>query len=149
MKTIVKKIRTPFKGITSQLDKAMESLKATQTELILDMMNVELIERTKVISTEVLRLNNTEEQLLKQISKVDWIKLGDGINNYFYASLKSKQKQRNILNMVKEDGSILTKHGEFETDILMFYGKLVGSSASNLKGINNVAMRQRRQISAE
>lgn len=149
MKATIKEISTPFKGVTSQLEKERERLEASQTGLVLDKINVDLIERTKAISTEVSRLSNIEEQLLKQRARVDWLKLGDATNIYFYASLKSKKKHSNILTMVKEYGSILTNHEEFITEILNFNGKLVGTSATNLKGINIVAMRQGRQVSAE
>lgn len=52
-------------------------------------MNVQLIDKVKECTKEVLRLSNTEG--LKQKSKVDWLRLGDGNNAYFFASLKYKR----------------------------------------------------------
>lgn len=73
--------------------------------------------------------------MLKQRSKVDWLKLGDSNNKYFYASLKSKQNQSNISSMTMEYANILTKPEEFESEIMRFYSNLVGSTATNLQGI--------------
>ncbi|CAI8601813.1 unnamed protein product [Vicia faba] len=65
-------------------------------------MNEEIIVQSKIISEEVLRLNNIEESMLKQISKVNWLILRDGNNIYFYAILKSKSRLRNIQNLLTQ-----------------------------------------------
>src|SRR4051812_19359124 len=99
-------------------------------------MNLDIFEETKALYTEVINLSNIEEHMLKQKTKVEWLKLGDGNNKYFYATLKSKAKQRNITSMAKEDGSIISHNQkEFKEEILNYYSQTVGTSNSNLKGI--------------
>lgn len=54
-------------------------------------------------------MRNIEEQILKQKYKVDWLRLEDGKNAYFYASLKSKRSQTQIVNLKDEEGKLLLK----------------------------------------
>ncbi|KAI5439148.1 hypothetical protein KIW84_024791 [Lathyrus oleraceus] len=91
-------------SITRQLEKAREDLYVAQTNLLQDRMNIQLIDRVKDCTNEVLSLNNVEEQMLKKKSKVEWLRLGDGNNAHFYASLKSKRKQTQIANLKDEAG---------------------------------------------
>lgn len=120
-----------------------------QSEIVRHRMNVEIIDREKNLSIKVLRMSNIKKNILKQMAKVDWLKLGDGNNNCFHASLKSRHKHNNITTMEKEDGSIIIKQEEVCNEVLQFYGKLVGTDATDLKGINIVAMREGKQISTE
>ncbi|KAF1864513.1 hypothetical protein Lal_00021936 [Lupinus albus] len=58
-------------------------------ELNNDMMNGEIIEKVKKYSEELIKLNELEENIVKQKSKIEWLKLGDGNTSYLYASMKS------------------------------------------------------------
>lgn len=39
-------------------------------------------------------MNEFEEQILRQIAKIGWMRMGDGNNAYFHASLKSKHQKK-------------------------------------------------------
>ncbi|XP_058758558.1 uncharacterized protein LOC131631803 [Vicia villosa] len=108
---------------------------------------MDLIEQTKICFVEMLRLNNIEEHMLKQKAKVKWPKLGDGNNKYFYATLKNKTKPRNIVSLVKDNGSTTQNQIEFKDEISNYYNKIIVTSSLNRKGINIVDMRKWNQIS--
>ncbi|KAI5403341.1 hypothetical protein KIW84_050776 [Lathyrus oleraceus] len=56
------------------------------------MLNNHIIEGVKARTMDVIKLNVIEEQMLQLRAKIDWLRLGDGNNSFFHASLKSKQK---------------------------------------------------------
>lgn len=71
-----------------QLEKVRIEMKEAKKELLYDKMNTQTIERTKKCTEEVMEWNSVKEHVLMQKSKGDWIKLRDGSNAYFHASLK-------------------------------------------------------------
>lgn len=113
-----------------------------QTELVQDMMNPDLIERAKNLTSDIIKLNTIEDQLISQRAKINWIKLDDGNNAFFHASMKSKQQMNHIKSLKNKDGIILTTHHELEDEILHFYGELVGKSNHRMDNITMIAMRQ-------
>lgn len=149
LQKVIKEISQPFKGIKSQIDNTREKLKLVQEQLIHDKQNEECIMEVKSLTEEVIRLNNIEENVLQQRSKVEWLKLEGGNNRFFYASLQNKLKQNKILAMTKEDGDALTTQDDFEAEVLRNYGQIVGSKVDNLKRINIVTLRQGKQLSVE
>lgn len=52
-------------------------------------------------------------------------------------------------SLYKEDGTLLTTHGEIEDGILGLYGNLMGKANNNLDDIDIVAMREGSQLSNE
>ncbi|XP_050918711.1 uncharacterized protein LOC127136160 [Lathyrus oleraceus] len=112
-------------------------------------MNIQLIERVKVCSTKVLNLTNVEEQLLKLKSKVEWLRIGDGNNAYFHASLKSRRRQAQIANLKNKDGNILYLQEEIDQEIVNYYQNLVGTANMNLNSIDIIALRKGPQLSIE
>lgn len=43
--------------------------------------------------------------MLKQRSKLEWIKLGDGNNKYFHASIKAKNKTKSMRYILTDNGT--------------------------------------------
>lgn len=146
---VIKNISKSYGGITQQLEKAREDLYASQTNLLQDRMNIQLIDRVKDCNNEVLSLSNIEEKLLKKKSKVEWLRLGDGNNSHFHASLKSKRRQTQIANLKDEAGNILYQQKDIEQEIIKYYNKLIGTANRNLTRIDIVAMRGGPQLSFE
>ena len=87
-------------------------------------------------SEKLIHLNEMEEHLLKQRSKIAWIRLGDGNNSFFHASLKSKQKQSTISSLQREDGSRANCQDEISREVLNFYDQLLGKSNEKIAGID-------------
>jgi hypothetical protein len=84
--------------------------------------------------------------MLRQKAKIEWLKLGDGNNKYFHASIKAKQKQCELKTIYREDGTMVTTHEDIEQEVLHLYGNLTGKAETNLIGIDIVAMRDGPQI---
>lgn len=66
-----------------------------------------IINLVKQKTRQVRDLALMKENLLRQRAKVDWIKLGDSNNAYFFAVIKSKYSQTNI-NLLKDDDGGIT-----------------------------------------
>lgn len=142
----IRNICRQFKGIGDQLNSTRNQLNEVQSKLKHDRLNCQLIEETKKITEEVIRLNNLEEQLLFQRAKINWIKMGDGNNKYFHAVLKSKYQHTSMRGLLNNAGEYQTDQGEMETIVVDFYRDLVGKTAHQLKGINIVDMRKGAQL---
>lgn len=110
---------------------------------------MQVIENVRRCTMQVLNLSNLEKQLLKKKSKVEWLKLGDGNNAYFHASLKSKSRKTQILSLVTENGDTIFEQEKIEDEIVNFYRKLVGTRSSQLNSIDLVAMRQGKQLTSD
>lgn len=57
----VRKQSMVFKGISEKIDIAMEELKKAQRDLMHDIFNLQLIDRTKELTSKVINLNNIKE----------------------------------------------------------------------------------------
>lgn len=87
-----------------------------------------------------------EEQILQQKSKVEWLKLGDGNNSFFHATVKEKNKRIGIYQLEDSTGRLLTDLQEIENEVLSFYDGLICHTAPNLEGVNIVALRSGSQL---
>jgi hypothetical protein len=109
-------------------------------------MNPHCLLEVKKYTEDVIKWNDIEEQMLRQKAKIEWLKLGDGNNKYFHASIKAKQKQCELKTIYREDGTMVTTHEDIEQEVLHLYGNLMGKAETNLIGIDIVAMRDGPQI---
>jgi hypothetical protein len=128
-------------GINIALEKARERLKQAHTSLLTDRMNPLLLMHVKECTEEVIMWCDLEEQMLQQRAKIDWLRLSDGNNKYFHASIKAKQKQCELRALYREDGTLITTHDDVEQEVLNLYGSLMGKADSNLMSIDIMAMR--------
>ncbi|KAI5424694.1 hypothetical protein KIW84_030759 [Lathyrus oleraceus] len=123
----------------NQLQAARDDLNKGQQNLSQDRMNDEKIRKVKGCTEEVLKWRNIEEQVLRQRAKLDWLRWGDGNNVYFHATIKAKAKQAQMYTLKATDGRQLSNQDEKLRKKFLsfkFYGDLVGSAASRLKGVN-------------
>ncbi|CAK8579658.1 unnamed protein product [Lathyrus sativus] len=131
------------------LAKAREALKEAQQALNDDRMNKEKIDLVKDCTEDVIKWNEIDEAILKQRSKIDWLKLGDGNNSYFHASIRAKNKATSIETLQLENGSIATEQVDIQAEVLRFYGDLMGKQAESTQAIDIVAMREGYQIDTD
>lgn len=92
----------------------------------------DLYEQEKVLKQELKKWNCVEESILKQKSRVSWLKLGDANNSYFFASMKSRQAQNAIQKLVSRSGRIIQKQEDIEQKLMSFYKDLLGTSSNHL-----------------
>jgi hypothetical protein len=149
LQPLLRQLSRPILGIHITLEKARNDLQNAHNMLLADRMNPLHIMQVKRCTEEVIRWNDMEEQMLRQKSKIDWLKLGDGNNRYFHASLKAKQKQCELKAIYKEDDTMVTTHEEIEQEVLGLYGNLMGKADTNLEGIGIVSMRDGPQLTSD
>lgn len=140
LQLVIRGMCKTFNGINQYFGVARVDLALAQSNLLMDKINFQLIDKVKECTKEVLRLSNIEERVLKQKSKVDWLRLGDGNNAYFFSSLKSKRSQTQFISLKDEEGKTLYHQVEFEQEITRYYKNLIRTAQSNLTSIYIVAL---------
>lgn len=84
-------------------------LEKAQQKLAEDSFDQDYIQEVKHWNDDVIKENEIKEKILIQKSKIDWLKLGDGNNAYFYAHLKAINKQTNMHKLEDQHGNLLTE----------------------------------------
>ncbi|CAI8590828.1 unnamed protein product [Vicia faba] len=82
-------------------------------------------------------------------AKIRWLRLRNGNNAYFHASLKSKYNQTSIKKLYKNDGNFVTTQKEIEEEIMRFYGDLMGIKEPNLDSVDINIMRKGSQVNID
>lgn len=75
---------------SQSIQDSRNSLHLAQDQLSKEPFNPVLIHNVKDLTDEMILKIETEEKILMQKAKIDWIQLGDGNNKYFYANPKEK-----------------------------------------------------------
>lgn len=149
LQATIRNMSRPFVGIKEQIDKARGELEAVQKNIVHDKMNAYLTKEEKNKSERMLELLAIEEHVMRQRAKVKWIRLGDGNNAYFHASLKSKHSNMRIHRLCKADGAEITGQDETTEEVLHFYGNLMGSTQKNLQVVDIMVLRKGKQLSKD
>jgi hypothetical protein len=149
LQPILREISKPLSNVRLQISKARDALLKAQTDLGLDRMNCDKIDMMKHCNDDLLRWQEIEEKFLQQRAKLEWLKLGDGNNRYFHASIKTKTILKNINVLHKEDGNRVTNQEDIEEEVLNFYKKLMGTTDKDLNGIDITVMREGPQLCNE
>jgi hypothetical protein len=143
----MKKLYKQVQGCKKKVEEARGELLKAQKDLIHDRMNPAIISKVKHWTDEVMKWNDLDEMNISQRAKIDWLRLGDGNNAYFYASVKGRNRIQSMNNITRQDGSVAHCQPEIEQEVLDFYGKLMGQKEDILEGINVAVMRDGPQIS--
>lgn len=112
-------------------------------------MNSTNIAKVKKYTDELIYFQELEENVLRQKAKIDWLKLGDGNNSFFYATVKSRANAKGMNMLRKIDGTVCATQEDIENLVLEFYGELMGKKSINLKHIDAAAIRRGGQFSME
>ncbi|XP_058756821.1 uncharacterized protein LOC131630043 [Vicia villosa] len=149
----LKRLRRPIKNLSRPLNDVKRTIVSIRKELNVlqqdmgnDPMNRDLLQRVKDKTAEILHWNETEEKVLRKKAKVDWIKLGDGNNHYFHATLKAKHQQKRM-TICRNDGTEITTNDVIEMEVLKHFGNLMGNEDMTLNPINIRVMREGPQLS--
>ncbi|XP_058734312.1 uncharacterized protein LOC131606042 [Vicia villosa] len=149
LQNALKPLTRKVTDIQMQIQKARHHLTQAQEQLNQNLFDETLRGQVKICYDQVLHLNQVEEDMLIQKSKVTWLKLGDNNNSYFHAAVKEKNKQKGISTLHALDGRILTTQDQIEDEILDFYKQLVGTNTENLKSIDLNAIRRGKILSRD
>lgn len=88
-----------------------------------------------------MKWQEIKDNVLRQRSKIDWSRIGDGNNKYFHASIKMRQNFKKMSMLQKDDGTYVTTQHEIGNEVLEFYKKLTGKAENELTDIDTKAMR--------
>lgn len=108
LKPSLKIFSKPITDVKISIVKARANLQTTQLNMCNDRLNTDKIELVKKHTEGLLNLQELEEKVLKQKAKLDWLKLGDGNNKYFYASIKVIHKMKSMSTLLIDDGTFFT-----------------------------------------
>ncbi|XP_056697358.1 uncharacterized protein [Spinacia oleracea] len=136
VKAELKKLhREDFSGITekitiarSELDKVQQSLQTGRSPALLNQ---------EVVCIKQLRhWLRIDEIALRQKSRIQWLKLGDSNNHFFFSTVKERVRFNSIAILYDDNGTKLVDPDLIQTEILSFYKKLLGTSANTLPSIH-------------
>ncbi|XP_060170418.1 uncharacterized protein LOC132601337 [Lycium barbarum] len=136
-----KKLNTiEYKGITQKIERTREYLITIQEQLQLQYSDTLLEEEVKVAQT-LEKWSLTEESILRQKSRVKWIKLGDENNKYFSVVMKERATRKQILELTSANRDKITTRNGIRDEMVQFYYKLIGTAAHSLPTINKEVMK--------
>ncbi|KAH0685676.1 hypothetical protein KY284_016229 [Solanum tuberosum] len=93
------------------------------------------IDEEKALRTKLTKWNKIDEDIYKQKSRIQWLKLGDDNNTYFFASIKGRKAQNQINMLTKEDGTVIREVADVTKEAVGFYKKLLGQCNNHLQTI--------------
>ncbi|CAK8530761.1 unnamed protein product [Lathyrus sativus] len=146
LKHELKNFSKPLSDVKNKLISVRNTLRETQEKLSNDKMNNTLIGKAKDLTEEVISLNEMEWKILQQRAKIDWIRKGDGNNQYFYAAIKGRHHSNILNNLRKNDGRQITTKKDIEDEVINFYRNLMGKDDESISHIDIEAMRMGKQL---
>ncbi|XP_058761495.1 uncharacterized protein LOC131634890 [Vicia villosa] len=149
LKPSLMKLGNNISNIKQNLVIARRNLEQAQSDLSMNKMDKNALCRVKQCTEDLIRLQEIEDKILLQKSKITWLRLSDENNAYFHATVKAKHKMQCIKMLKKEDGSYATDHEDIKDEVMQFYTKLMGTRAGRLKMIDVEAMRYGKQFTPE
>ncbi|XP_050215029.1 uncharacterized protein LOC126666115 [Mercurialis annua] len=87
----------------------------------------ELNKEEWVCSKYLLKLMAWEENILRQKSRMNWIKLGDQNNKFFHKSVKMRQSRLKIINLKLSNGENSGDIDVIKVDILNHFKRFLGT----------------------
>jgi hypothetical protein len=80
--------------------------------------------REKQLMKRISELLSREEIMMKQRSRMDWLKEGDRNTAFFHARARERAQINRITALRREDGTVVTKQEDLETEAMEFYSRL-------------------------
>ncbi|XP_058746346.1 uncharacterized protein LOC131619245 [Vicia villosa] len=114
---ILHKLNKKYTNIQQQIQQARRVLEQAQNDLNSNLFDAQAIEHVKHCTDQLTRLNQLEESILLQKSKVTWLTLGDRNNSFFHASVKEKNNHKGIHTLTSLTGEILNTQDIIEKEI--------------------------------
>lgn len=92
-------------NVDRKIEQARDQLKEVQS--LID-GNIDLL-KEKTTPAEMEKWSEVQEKILKQKSRDLWIKVGDGNNGYFFATMKARASVKHIADLIGKDGRKMIK----------------------------------------
>ncbi|XP_058776555.1 uncharacterized protein LOC131650866 [Vicia villosa] len=146
LKPDLTKLSRSRSSINEELTKARTELTVAQESLVSNRMDATAIEKVKMLTTKVIEWNELEESMMRQRTKIDWLRMQDGNNAYFYATLKIKSQHRSLNVLHQDDGTVLNGKDEIHQEVLKYYRSIMGTKVPTLKHVDIDILRKGKQI---
>ncbi|KAK6804275.1 hypothetical protein RDI58_002059 [Solanum bulbocastanum] len=132
---------TAFQGVEARIKLYRQQLQDVQSSMRQPGEPTSLIETEREAKLNRKKWLNVEESIMRQKSRMQRLKLGDGNTAYFHVSLKNRLAQNRITSLTSANGNIMASSSDIEEEILGFYKKLLETCANQLPTVNHQAMR--------
>ncbi|XP_070031646.1 uncharacterized protein [Nicotiana tomentosiformis] len=136
-----------FNGVSEKVSRLRQQLADLQTQM--RGPGHTLFDQEGALKSELEKWSNIEESIFCQKARIQWLKLGDLNNAFFFANMKNRLAQNKIKNLINADGNMVQDQGGIKSKVLGLYGKLLGSAATQLPAVNPMIMKQGRVLSRE
>ncbi|XP_058777111.1 uncharacterized protein LOC131651466 [Vicia villosa] len=143
------KMNKPLISVKQKIIQARENLTKAQKSLSIDKWNFEKIATMKRYNEDLIKWHEIDESIMKQRSKIKWLRDGDGNNSYFHASVRLKQSTKALTMREAENGQVITHQDDIEREVLDFYGKLMGYREQSLDCVDIGALRRGSQLNRD
>lgn len=97
---------------------------------------------------ELRHWSKIEDKILRQKSRINWLKQGDASTKFFFTATKAKHVKNRIQLLIDDSGNTITDSQEIRGEILKFYKVLLGTKATTLPGIDLNVVRKGKVLSA-
>lgn len=147
LQPVLLKLNKQYTNMQEKIQQARIELEQAHANLNSNLFDEHAIKQVKYCTDHLTDLNQREESILMQKSKETWLKLGDGNNSFFHASVKEKNKHKGLYTLTSLTGGLLSTQEEIEHEILDFYSALVGTKTAELRSIDLPAIRNGNTLS--
>ncbi|XP_059663913.1 uncharacterized protein LOC132309641 [Cornus florida] len=120
--------RDKFSNLQEKISKVKLELDRCQAELDHNTFDADLRNLEKTLSAEHSRLLLAEEDVIRQKSRITWLKLGDSNTSYFHKSFLSRSNSKRILSLTSTTGEPITTPEGIKAEALAFFKHLLGDN---------------------
>lgn len=146
LKEDIKKFSKQYGNLKQRISEVRGKLHEAQKNLLHNRQDSKTIEDIRMLTEEVIKLHDHEEDRLKQRVKVNWIKSGDENTEFFFAYLKARHNRNCITFLQRDNGEVITNKKEIEQEVRDFYSSLMGDNMKSVKHIDIEAMQRGNQL---
>ncbi|XP_070049896.1 uncharacterized protein [Nicotiana tomentosiformis] len=125
-----------YLGIDKTIEGIRNHLTEVQKNMDIPIVQNSLIEEEKQLRKQLEKWGTIQENIYKQKSRVQWLKLGDSNSAYLFANMKNRCGQNYIRNLTSTQGILLNTDQDIEKEITDFYKSMLGTAADKLLAID-------------
>ncbi|XP_059634016.1 uncharacterized protein LOC132276560 [Cornus florida] len=127
-----------FSEIDSKLHYVKLELDSCQLDLDKSPNDVLLREMERSLISEYLRLRKIQEDMLRQKSRMNWLKLGDCNSSFFHKSLSSRNNRKKIVSLTLDSGQIIDDMDSIKLEVVSHFQNLLGCSPPTIHHLSDL-----------
>ena len=125
-----------FANLDVRIAHIKEQLDITQTDLLSNALNEQLHIQEFANIASLKNFLAVEESSYKQKFRIQWLKLGDSSNHFFFHSMKERFATNSINVLYYANGIKLTRTADILNEVMKFYKGLLDSAATTLPRVD-------------